>query len=542
MAAIAGLTLGVVVAGASPAQALTLEEAGKVIEYAQKAYEIYKGLQGGPTELELATERVLDAVADARDAIISEVDGIGAADVRACTNSAVADVENLPVMSTTLLESFATNATLCTNLAAQYINAFSDRSAVNDVAFAMNTVGPLALIARSRLNLSSATLTSQIAAANSANIQRLTPACTATPVSEGGRIREYRQRCVAFHGEEVRYVTISQATNFTAAITKLMAITSHAQSVAVLPVLNRPASARQIDVLWGKADRSQSLIWRVNEVGQVPVTKSTSSVHGGQVIAAGDFNGDGHGDVLTRAADHGIWVTYLRDGSVVGAPAFQHTMVGAVVGGVGDFDGDKSADVLWRLSGGQLQIWFSGTKDRVATPSRDNLGAPLDAAWQIKGAGDFNGNGRADILLRHSNGQTAIWYMSGALHVGTITPGTTDEMGVWQIAGVGDFDADGHADTLWLSVNGEMGISRKGHVNLFPATPGGPIPAAMKVKAVADVNRDGHSDIVWQHETTKQVYIWFMINGVYVSQSNPGHGDNVWQLEAVLTRPPGPAV
>ncbi|MEV0455902.1 FG-GAP repeat domain-containing protein [Catellatospora methionotrophica] len=516
----------------------------KLINSAYKAYEFYKGLRDGPspTELELATERIVDAVDDARDAIISEVDGIGAADVRACANSAIADVENLPVMSSTLLESYATNATHCTNLAAQYINAFSDRSAVNDVAFAMNIVGPLALIARSRLNLSSETLTSQIVAANSANIQRLTPSCTASPVSEGGYIREYRQRCVAFHGNLVRYVVKSQALNFTGTITELMANTSYAQSVAVLPVLNRPASARQIDVLWRNADRSQSLVWRVNENGLVPVIKSTSSVHGGQVIAADDFNGDGSGDVLTRAADDGIWVTYLRDGSTVGAPAFQQVMAGAVVGGVGDFDGDKSADVLWRLPGGHLRIWFSGTKDRVATPSRDNLGAPLEEAWQIKAAGDFNGNGRADILLRHSNGQSAIWYMSGATHVGTITPGSTDPNGVWQVAGVGDFDGDRHADTLWLSVNGEMCISRKGHDNLCSATPGGPVPSVMKVKAVADVNRDGHSDIIWQHETTKQVYIWFMTNGVFASQSNPGHGDAIWQLEAVLTRPPGPAV
>ena len=33
--------------------------------------------------------------------------------------------------------------------------------------------------------------------------------------------------------------------------------------------------------------------------------------------------------------------------------------------------------------------------------------------WTIEGVGDFNGDGKADILWRHSSGLVSIWLMNG---------------------------------------------------------------------------------------------------------------------------------
>jgi hypothetical protein len=50
-------------------------------------------------------------------------------------------------------------------------------------------------------------------------------------------------------------------------------------------------------------------------------------------------------------------------------------------------------------------------------------------SWQIKGSGDFNGDGKSDILWQYTDGTPAIWLMNGLNLVsagvaGSFNPGT----------------------------------------------------------------------------------------------------------------------
>ena len=56
-----------------------------------------------------------------------------------------------------------------------------------------------------------------------------------------------------------------------------------------------------------------------------------------------------------------------------------------------------------------------------------SLGNP-GPSWHAKGTGDFNGDGRADILWQNDSGEAAIWEMNGTniLAAATIAnPGPT---------------------------------------------------------------------------------------------------------------------
>jgi hypothetical protein len=101
------------------------------------------------------------------------------------------------------------------------------------------------------------------------------------------------------------------------------------------------------------------------------------------------------------------------------------------VAGAGDFDGDGKADILWRnQTSGQNSIWFM---NGAAMTSGPLITAMADMGWSIAGTGDFDGDGKADILWRNTaTGQDAIWFMNGATLSNGPSTGTLDSG--WSIA------------------------------------------------------------------------------------------------------------
>src|SRR5438876_10965617 len=165
-----------------------------------------------------------------------------------------------------------------------------------------------------------------------------------------------------------------------------------------------------------------------------------------------DFSGDGQSDVLWRNTLTGENYLYPMNGtSILAGEGYLRTVADLnwKVAGIGDFDGDGRADILWRnTSTGQNYIYFmNGT---VILPTEGYIRTVADPNWQVAGVGDFDGDGKADIVWRNrTSGHNYLYAMDGT----TIKPTegylrTVADL-AWQIAAVGDYDGDGKSDLLW---------------------------------------------------------------------------------------------
>jgi hypothetical protein len=193
-----------------------------------------------------------------------------------------------------------------------------------------------------------------------------------------------------------------------------------------------------------------------------------------------------------------------------------------------DFDGDGYPDIVFAGSTGDLAIWHMQGTTRRGTgflfPNR-----LADPQWSIVGSGDFNSDGREDLVFQHTDGTLALWLMNRVLLEQSVFP-TPNHPGDkrWRVVGVTDFDRDGSSDLLFQHENGELaawllhGTQLASAQWIQPTHPGDP---RWHVRAVADFNRDANPDILFQHEDGRLV-LWTMV-GLQLSQAVPLRPDRV---------------
>jgi uncharacterized delta-60 repeat protein len=213
------------------------------------------------------------------------------------------------------------------------------------------------------------------------------------------------------------------------------------------------------DILWRNGASGENYVYLMNGTtiageGYIRTVASQDW----QVAGVGDFNGDGKDDILWRNASSGENYVYPMNGlSILGTEGYLRTVALAwTVAGIGDMDGDAKADVFWRnTSTGENYAYFmDGT---TIKPTEGYVRPVASQSWQVAGMGDYNGDGKDDVLWRNSaTGESYLYPMSGTTILGTEGYIRTVADTAWQVKGTGDYDGDGKADVLWRNaVTGE---------------------------------------------------------------------------------------
>ena len=219
----------------------------------------------------------------------------------------------------------------------------------------------------------------------------------------------------------------------------------------------------------------------------------------------GSFNYSLSGNTLTYSGG-----TMTVDGSVNG----KFTATAASSGGVqlseaatqaksNDFNGDGLSDLLWQHTSDVITDYLSKANNGGMSDNGSNFWLNLGSNVHVAATGDFNGDGRVDMILQNANGSFSeyLGQANGSLaaSAATFNPGAS-----WSIAGVGDFNGDGRSDILWHNSTGVItdwlgqsngyfaDNSSKFYVNFG---------TAWQVVGTGDFNGDGTSDILWQHSS-----------------------------------------
>jgi tannase/feruloyl esterase len=290
------------------------------------------------------------------------------------------------------------------------------------------------------------------------------------------------------------------------------------------------------DVLW--RDTSGNLgMWLMNgkSISQSAVLGNVSTNYA--VVGERDFAGQGYSSIVWRdaAGDTSVWQlngTTVQSSTALPTSSLTPAPTNWSIVATGDFNADGMGDILWEDNTGNLLIWFmNGSQISSTLP----LGK-VPANWTVVGA---DGNGW--IFFRNTvTGDVGLWLtntLTGAV-VQTIDFGAVPLN--WTIAGIGDFNHSGYSDILWRDNLGNVGMwmlqpvaaGGNGGVKIASTAVLGNVPLNWSIAQTGDFNGDLKADILWV-DKTGNVGAWFMNGTTISSVAMYGNVGTNWSIQAM---------
>ena len=156
--------------------------------------------------------------------------------------------------------------------------------------------------------------------------------------------------------------------------------------------------------------------------------------------------------------------------------------------------------------------------------------------WQLQGVGDFNGDGMSDILWRSPvTGQMVIWLVDGRqmILIGGGSPSQAASLD-WQFQATGDFDADGKSDILFRCRTGATQCTPGQFLIFLMYCSTGPLGQCTVIPAPASDPGQGSGLMLQADNKTPEILAdttWQIVQtGVYQNDANNSdrHSGILW--------------
>ena len=257
-----------------------------------------------------------------------------------------------------------------------------------------------------------------------------------------------------------------------------------------------------------------------------PVSYSGSPTPSGSVMA--DFNRDGNQD-FAEEAPGGIALSFGAPGGTLQSADVYDLGEGLNGVAIADFNGDKITDIAVNAAQPDPVILLGKSPGKFTVPqtSPSTNGAVPGIAILT---GDFNGDGKADLMLTHGipSPSVSVLFGNGDGTFGDPVVPTIPGNPTYGLAAVGDFNKDGNTDAAVVDYSsldvllGQRNETFAVKTNTFPALLSNGL-------AVGDFNNDGKLDLVFTNVTDNPL------------QTLLGNGDGTFTLGSQLPAEEFPA-
>jgi hypothetical protein len=180
-----------------------------------------------------------------------------------------------------------------------------------------------------------------------------------------------------------------------------------------------------------------------------------------------------------------------------------------VVAGVGDFNGDGRHEfAIWNRSR-HIKIWgLNGELVRLARMS-------IRPQREIAGFGDIDGDGNDDIIVQDRRKLRIEASLMSSDFSSKRALLDKQRPALWDVIDSGDFDGDGRNDLLWRELSsGAPGSAGVSNLSSSLALSGNPLDLGLgvdhSVLGSADYDGDGSTDLLVFNPETRELVLWLM--------------------------------